>query len=200
VIDIFTASPWPGLVLWTGLYISDYALTIACARMYQSGVRQHICFDGSYEITPYYQPDVDALRAVSPRFLVALVVSLLLVSALWSATAAGDFGSEMYQVALGGMILLELAIHVRHLRNYHLFRAVLAGRALTGRIEYARAATLAHSAVELGAFAAIYAVVSAITGSWFVAGGALACAMLAIKHRVMAGQQDIAAGHPVRIE
>ena len=190
MIDAFTGSPWPGLFLWIGLYISDYGLTIACARMYQAGVRDHICFDGSYEITPYYQADVDALRTLSPRFVAALVLSSLLIVALWLVTTVDSFAPATYQFGLGGMILIELTIHVRHLRNYFLFRTVLAGGSVSGRIEYARAATLRHSAVELCAFASVYAVVAATTGSWFVLGGAVACAVLGANHRLMAKQQE----------
>jgi len=73
----------PGLVAWTILYISDYSLTIACARLYQAGAREKIAFEGSYEITPYYQGDINALRSLSPRFLAALLFSLVWLSAVW---------------------------------------------------------------------------------------------------------------------
>jgi hypothetical protein len=186
VIDLFAQSPWPGAALWTALFVSDSLLTIACARMYQAGVRERIRFEGSYEITPYHQKDVDALRMFSPRFLAALVVSGVLLLALWHITMADGFLTEAYEAALGAMILTQLTVHVRHVRNYVLFRAVLAGGAITGRIEYAREAMLKLSAVELCTFAVLYAVVSALTRSWFVLGGALACAMLAANHRMMA--------------
>lgn len=50
---------WPGVVLWDLLYISDYALTISCARLY--GQQETIVFDGSYEITPFFQRDINSL-------------------------------------------------------------------------------------------------------------------------------------------
>lgn len=191
--DLFTSSPWPAVLLWAGLYISDYVWTITCARMYQAGVRQRICFDGSYEITPCYQADVDALRTISPRFVVMLVVSCAVQAFLWTVTMGVAFAPETYELALGAMILIELTIHVRHVRNYSLFRAVLAGRGVSGRIEYARPQMLTQSAVELAAFALLYAVVSAIARSWFVLGGAIACAVLAANHRMLAGREATAA-------
>ena len=69
MIDAFVLSPWPGILCWAALFISDMHLTVTCARMYQAGVRDHIVFEGSYELTPYHQADIDALRRFSPRFL-----------------------------------------------------------------------------------------------------------------------------------
>ena len=58
----------PGVVLWALLYISDYACTIASAGAYRAGVSEYIEFEGSFELTPYYQADVNALRHFSRRF------------------------------------------------------------------------------------------------------------------------------------
>jgi hypothetical protein len=57
---------WSGLAVWTALYASDYSLTLACARMYRHGVGEKIVFEGSYELTPYFQPDIDALKRSIP--------------------------------------------------------------------------------------------------------------------------------------
>jgi hypothetical protein len=32
---LLTQNPWPGMILWTLVYISDYAMTIASARKYR---------------------------------------------------------------------------------------------------------------------------------------------------------------------
>ena len=53
---------WPGMVLWALLYVSDYALTITCARLYKQ--QQTIAFEGSYEITPFYQRDIEILTGI----------------------------------------------------------------------------------------------------------------------------------------
>ena len=58
---------WLGPPVWACLYVSDYFLTIACARLYRA--QDRIVFEGSYEITPIFQADVNALRRISPRFL-----------------------------------------------------------------------------------------------------------------------------------
>jgi hypothetical protein len=188
VIDAFVLSPWAGILFWAALFISDMQLTVTCARMYQAGVREHFVFEGSYELTPYHQPDIDALRRFSPRFLFALVLGAALLSSLWWLSVRDSFALNVYEAALGAMILIQLTVHVRHIRNYFLFRAVLAGEGIAGRVQYARPTLLVHSSVELFTFAALYGILCVLTASWFVFGGAIACALVGVKHRQLARQ------------
>jgi hypothetical protein len=186
--DAFVASPWPGLIAWITLYVSDFLLTMTCARLYQAGAREHIAFEGSYEITPYYQQDVDTLRLVSPRFLSALTASSLLLCLTWWLTVQGLPAPQLYLFALGSMVLLELTIHVRHLRNLFLFRAILQGEGVRGRIEYDRPVVLRLSSIELLACAGLFAAIFLVTGSWFVLGGAASCVSAGAKHLMLARQ------------
>jgi hypothetical protein len=179
--ELFLERLWPGLFAWTALYISDYSLTIACARLYQAGAREKIALEGSYEITPYYQRDINALRRVSPRFMAALLLTLALLTGIrWLALELSE--PPLYSFALGAVISLQLAIHMRHLRNLFLFRALVGSDAVRGRIEYPRALMLRMSSLEILAFSGFFAVVFLFTGSWFVLGGAVACLSLALKH------------------
>lgn len=171
---------WPGLVAWTALYISDYSLTIACARLYQAGAGDKIALEGSYEITPYFERDIDALRRVSPRFLAALLLSLVWLSVIW--WLAMDTWPELYSFGLGAVVLMEMAVHMRHLRNLFLFRALVGSDAVRGRIEYPRPLMLRMSSIEFLAFSGLYLVVFLFTGSWFVLGGVMGCLSLAGKH------------------
>jgi len=77
MVDALLDSVWLGPSLWAALYASDYFLTIACARMYQA--QDKIVFEGSYEITPLFQADVNALRRLSPRFVIALLATTVYV-------------------------------------------------------------------------------------------------------------------------
>jgi len=173
-------SLWPGLVVWAILYCSDYALTLACARLYEAGVRDKIVFEGSYEITPYYQRDIDSLRSVSPRFLAALLLSSLWLAVIWWLATQSWRGA--YSLALGAVILPELAIHVRHLRNLFLFRALVRSDGVRGRIEYSRPLMLRLSSLELLTFSGVFAVLFLFTGTVFVLGGAMTCLSLAGQH------------------
>ena len=73
IFEGFLESTWLGPAAWAALYVSDYFLTVACARLY--GAQSTIAFEGSYEITPFFQADVNALRRISRRFVIALVAS-----------------------------------------------------------------------------------------------------------------------------
>ena len=79
LVELMFGIPWPGLSIWVVLFISDYTMTLLCARMYQAGVNEKLVFEGSYEITPFFQKDIDSLRVVSPHFLMALVFNALLI-------------------------------------------------------------------------------------------------------------------------
>jgi hypothetical protein len=184
MLDFFLDSPWPGMVAWTLLYISDYALTIRCAALYNKHVRETIGFDGSYELTPIFQRDVDALKVVSPRFLLALASSVATVGLVWLLTSPKFL--VLYAFLLGAMLLVELTVHVRHVRNLSMFLDVARGEAIRGRIEYSRPAMLRMSAVELAAFAGVYFIIFLFSESWFVLGGAASCLSTARKHFILA--------------
>src|SRR6266446_1861735 len=81
--EFFVQNWWAGLSVWIVLFVSDYMLTLVCARLYQKGVRDKIVFEGSYELTPYFQRDIDALRRVSPRFVWALVAMSVVLFVFW---------------------------------------------------------------------------------------------------------------------
>src|SRR5262249_43500228 len=38
LVELLVSTPWPGIVLWTVLYCSDYLLTLTGARLYRQGV------------------------------------------------------------------------------------------------------------------------------------------------------------------
>jgi hypothetical protein len=183
-LSILFTSLWPGLVIWSVLYVSDYAFTLTCARIYRSGINEMLVFEGSFELTPYYERDIDTLKLISPRFVAMLFISGLLLAWVWFL--ASQSSQEFYVFMLGFMVLLELAIHVRHVRNLFTFRMLGEPGSARGRIEYPRPFILRASSIELFAFSGLFLLLSAFTQSWFMFGGAAACALTASKHRQMA--------------
>jgi hypothetical protein len=180
-------SVWAGPLLWMAVYTSDYYLTIACARLYKG--QNAIVFEGSYEITPMFQADVNALRKVSPRFLLFLVLSTVYLVVVWTLTRIlnGFFG--LYELALGIMLLSEATIHVRHFRNLYQFSRI---GALSGRVTYPRGLVLRGSALELALFAGLYACLFGVTRSLFVLGGVVGCGALSFNHYQLAKRHDAA--------
>jgi hypothetical protein len=169
---IFLDSLWPGLATWAALYVSDYCLTIYCARLYRTRARGRICFEGSFELTPMFQKDVDAGRRFSPRFLIVLVASGAWLGMAWLLSNLPPVNLEIYEFALGMLVLVELAVHHRHIRNAVFFRTGFGDDGVRGRIEYPRPLILRNSAAELLCFAGLYLAVFAVTGSPFLLGGA----------------------------
>jgi hypothetical protein len=179
--NFFLKSLWPGLLVLSVLHVADYALTIKCARLYRGGVNAKLVFEGSYEITPHFQKDVDSLRLVSPRFLVALLLSGSVLAGSWLLSP--QTLPELYEFVLGVMILVQLSIHTRHLRNLFLFRAINKSGEVRGRIEYPRSLLLRMSSAEALIFSALYLFLFAFTQSWFILGGAIGCLSVAARHR-----------------
>src|SRR6187431_3046504 len=104
-----STSPVPGVILWIILYISDYYLTIYSAR----GFREigHFQFEGSFELTPQYQRDINALKPVSKLHIRLLVLYSLLIVLIWWLTKRLLFFPWTYLLYLGMFLLLEVAVH-----------------------------------------------------------------------------------------
>jgi len=185
MVDILVESVWLGPLLWFALYVSDYYLTIACARMYQA--QDAIAFEGSYESTPLFQADVNALRRLSPRFVIALIASTTYVVLVQQIAGSMPW---LYLSVLGALVLMEVTVHMRHLRNWFVFKYGMPS--IQGRLTYARGFVLRMSAFELLSFAAVYLILFLATASLFILGGALATGVLSLKHYRLARRHDAA--------
>lgn len=155
------------------LYVSDYCLTVYGARLYHANLKKYLVFEGSYELTPYFQQDVDAFRWWSPRFIRAWVVSLATLLALWFLAVVFIDMPEAFTLALGGLMLREVAVHFSHARSITLSLLSRIPGGVTGKTEYARWLLLLMAAREFLTFAALFLVVYLIADSWLFLGGAL---------------------------
>ena len=184
--NFFLTNLWPGLAVWSLLYISDFVLTMWGARLYPRGANEIVVFEGSYELNPVFQKDVDALRSISPRFILMLVVSNSALA--WSWYSLSKLELNLYPFLIGAFVLLELTIHTRHFRNLFLFRAMAQPGLVRGRIEYARSYSLRMSSCELFTFAALYLCVFGFVESSFLLGGTFSCLVNGIGHGRLAGK------------
>lgn len=156
-------------------------MTIICARLYRSGANEKIVFEGSYELNPFFQKDIDRLKAFSPRFLYMLLLVASLTTFVWYLSR--DSVPEMYEFLLGALILMQLTIHLRHLRNLFTFRAMSNQVDVRGRIEYSRPFILRMSSSELLIFSGFYLLLFAFLQQWFLLGGAASCLSAGVKHQ-----------------
>ena len=171
--------PWIGMILWTLIYISDYALTIASARKYRGN--PHVEFEGSFEMNPVFERDVNLLNPVSMRHLLLLVLSNLLL-ALFSFLFSAIRYRSGFSFILGMFVLMEVAVHFRHFRNLHLLTISKGPGGLEGKLSYRRWLIFSTSSFEFACFALLYLMTAILTYSLFFAGGAIGCLVIAIKH------------------
>jgi len=148
-------------------------------------MREHIRFEGSLELTPVFQKDVDAIRMLSPNFFIRWLASfpvLYLVGWL----SINFLGLPQYfTLVMGALLLREVAVILRHIRNLGLAQLSKNG-GIQGAIEYARWLSLRLSAVELVSFAGFFLILAFLESSWFFLGGALSCLLTGYQHWVYA--------------
>jgi hypothetical protein len=173
---------WFTIALWSGLYISDYVLTLWASRLYQADAKEHVVLKGSLEITPYFQQDVDALKPLSTRFIRALLFSALTIALAWLLAVRVAGLPQAFSLLMGALILLEATAHIRHVRNIVFLNTLKEMHTLKGKIEYPRWLSIKLSSVEILGFAALFLLVFLITGDWFFIGGVASCLLTGLKH------------------
>jgi hypothetical protein len=181
----FGSTLWPSLAICAALYSLDYYLTIAGARLYRRGAQQIILFEGSYELNPRFQADVNQLRWVSKRFAWAMIRLLAVISLTWWVTVKIGI-PQIFSLYLGLFVGLQLALQKRHLQNIFLFRVITKPGAVQGQIRYSRYFMLRQSAVGMLLFAMIFGLLSLLLWNLFVLGGAIGCLSVAIRHLILA--------------
>jgi hypothetical protein len=179
-----STSPWVGLILWVILYISDYYFTLYSAH----GFRQieHFQFE-IFELTPQYQKEVMALKPVSRLHITLLILySLLLLLIWWLTKRLALLFPHTYLLYLGMFILIEVAVHFRHLRNVSLIREIKKNGGVDGQIFYQKWFSYRISAAELYTFSVFFLIVAVLYTSSFFLGGAIMCLGTGIQHSRLA--------------
>lgn len=176
-------SPWRHFVMI--LYISDYYLTIYSAR----GFREtgHFQFEDSLELTPQYQKDVNAFKPISKLHFTLLVLYSLLIIFIWWFTRRLPYFPWTYLLYLGMFLLLEVGIHLRHLRNISLIRAIRSDAGgVEGQIKYRKWFSYKISVSEFYIFSALFLVIAILAYSPFFLGGSIMCFGQGFKHSRLA--------------
>ncbi len=180
---------WLALLVWGLIYLSDYLLTIYSARLYQTYLSQYVVFEGSFELTPYFQKEVNALQWVSFRFWTVWILSLILIWLVWFLAVIALKSPWIFSLAYGALFLREASVHLRHARNLALSLVSRASGGLEGQLKYSRRLILKMSALELFSFAAFCLVITLVLGSWFFLGGVISCLYSGVQHWLMSRKQ-----------
>ena len=177
-------SPWQGMILWILLYMSDYYLTIYAAQGFREINIFH--YEGSYELTPHFQKDIEGLRPISKLHLALLMVYSAMIYFLWWLFRYLPYLGDLYTLYLGMFLLIEVAVHIRHFRNIFLIREIKENGGVDGEITYRKWFSYKLSAHDLYSFAVLFLIVAILTFSLFFFGGAIMCAGTGLKHSRLA--------------
>ena len=181
---LLATSPWYGIILWMILYTSDYYLTLYSARGFREIGRFQ--FEGSFELTPQYQKDIDHLRPISKLHIALLFAYSLLILIVWWITRLSIALQWAYPLYLGMFLLLEVAVHLRHFRNIFLIREIRRNGGADGQLTYKKWFSYRISSYELYLSAALFLLVALLTYSLFFLGGAIMCYGTGLKHSRLA--------------
>jgi hypothetical protein len=91
-----------------------------------------------------------------------------------------------YPIYLGMFLLLEVAVHLRHLRNVGLIHEIKKNGGVEGQITYRKWFSYQISARELYIYATLFLLIALLTYSLLFLGGALMCYGMGFKHSRMA--------------
>ena len=176
---------WFVTFLWGLVYLSDYYLTIYSAREFYGRLGKHIRFEGSYELTPAFEKDIDRLRLFSPAFFSRLLISLALIPAIFYISLYLFEDVFLYLFLIGALFLRGVAIHMRHLRNISMAVLTRQPGSMRGEIAYSRWLNLRMSALELLGFGVFFLIAAAIDRSWFFLGGGIITTITGFQHWLM---------------
>lgn len=199
ILSFLQNSPWLVALLWGLVYVSDYYLTIYNARLTRSFLHERIAYQGSFELTPVFQKDVNALNLFSRAFYWRWILSIALVLLIEYLAGAIDI-LPFYYFVVGGLFLREFPVHVRHFRIIGTARFARVEGSLRGKIEYSHWFNLKTSAVDLWTFAAFFLLVAIVLGNWFFLGGAFFTFVTAVQHNQLAKRHRKALLPPPALE
>lgn len=180
--SLLVSAPWLCVGIWIVLYVADYYLTIAGARLYAQGAKDHVVTEGSYELNPGFVADVNALRLFSPRFIKFLVLTSLYIAGAWYVVEQLYSARNLFLFLYGAFVFLELAILARHATNIPHLRRLKAHQGVDGQVQFARWLTLETSAISLVSVAALLLVAALVTWKATLFGGVVGLLALGLRH------------------
>jgi len=172
---------WLVLPLWLILYIADYTLTIIGARYYKSGAQEHFLFEGSYELSPEFQNDIDALRTFSPTFIKAIMTSSLLIVFLWYFSFTNFLALFFFKFLVGGIIIREFVPLFMHVHNITLFHFAYKNQGVSGQVQYKQWLSYRMASLKMITYSFFFLFVYFLSGSISFLGGAVLTASTGLK-------------------
>jgi hypothetical protein len=168
----------PVVVAVTGIAVAlDWLLTHAGARA-SLRVRHIWESEGSYEMNPTWERDIDSGRRLSWRAVVATALLLGALLAIRYVPVLADLGPAFFAFAAGMIMLVQTPIFMAHASNLHTFQALADPAAVSGRILMHRPFLYGQSGWLYGRFGVLWLVLWVPSQQAFFLGGALGCLLL----------------------
>lgn len=178
---------WIPALAWIILYTGDYYLTLYGARLRE--MQSVYNLEGSYELTPEYEKDVDSRRKLSPTFIAWLVYGVIIMF-VPTITGCYEGMDRIYGFLVGALIVLELAVLYRHFQNTYMYKTLSRpDSGVTGSISLSRSYIYKSSAVQLAIMAALMLILAALTMSAILLGGAIAITGISWQHNRLSAKQ-----------
>lgn len=167
------------VVLSAVVYYLDYYLSVLGESLLRKGADKFVKLEDGYELTRIFVSDVRKKRAISPRFILLLVLT---AGSIFFVRLVVPESKEVFDFVAGIFLLMEAPLIIRHIEQIYTFRYGVRRQGMVGSIEYAR--WLNHGIVSVYSlcFVGLFILCSVITGSFFLAGGAYACLVNAVAH------------------
>ena len=179
LLNLFLNNVWLAIGLWAILYVMDYIFTLSTARIYKEGASKHFMFPGGIELNPYFKEDIANLRRFSFRFF----LMLFFVGGLLLIAHSVDL-PEVFALAWGMFVWIQIANHFRHIRNLMVFHYARTSTGVSGQMRYEPWLSLRLSALDMFSFAGLFLILFLFWGSFFVLGGAIGCLLFALTHLI----------------
>ena len=161
-------------VLWLVVYAADYYLSLYARRLWLRNASYLMNFQGRYEINPFAQGDENAIKRLRRRFMFMVVFGILWMLFMWGATHYLNI-AQVFQVAVGFLILMEVLVLSGHVQNIRFFKSAAIAGAMEGQVTYAYWVSIVASLWKFSYWGVVFLIFSVIMSSWFFAGGVLAC-------------------------
>jgi hypothetical protein len=166
------------IAMVVGAFFADYLLTHLGARASQK-VRDRWSVEGSYEMNPTWERQIDSGRILGPRmFVVAALLAVLLAAARLLTWPGGEpLEPAFFGFAVGLMLGLQAPVLMTHGANLAMFRALLDPTAVDGGTRFRRWFVYRQGAIYLWQFAILWGLLWIPSQQAFFLGAALACVL-----------------------
>lgn len=172
LIDFLLDNPLVALVSWLALYSLDWFLSIrAVARTQRGIVPEH-----SVELNPYLQRAAASGKFWSPRFLLGLLLSGVILAQVLFANSTHSYilaARGFKEATLGGFGVMIVLVNLRHLENSILCSLQSTPGLLQGELRVSQAYALFEAAVESALQSLVCGLLFVGTGRLFFVGGSV---------------------------